>query len=321
MVSSKEALSRRAFLLGGASFGLLGAIRSLASPRGTEAGGGSECVITPDVRPFIIDYEGREVEIPTEVFTKVVHNPQFAFGFDLNRGDYLREVRSRINEVRGFAVKGRPEMLNRSPLVLPEDEPQNQIPVETILEDRRLLVRAKDPEGFPAGSQISVMLPISPDPRSFYVMRTFTEGAETEKRMIKTPAIVGVVYLERGGAGDFFWSGRFTDLYPQFLGEPGIQGMTVDLQEARDARDLIGSTVATVETNENGVYVFEGVNPGRYRVGPRLFSGVARTQGNPEVIVSSETTLASGVIVGIKPEDLPDHLRPKTNRLFLPQIP
>lgn len=303
-------LSRRELLRAGA-----GAAGSFLLAQRVEAGGKS-----PEIRPFIVDYVGRELEIPTEVFTKVVHKPQFAFGFDLNRDDHLQEVMRRIDEVRGFTLEGRPEMLNRSPVVLAEDDPKNQIPVEVSLEGRRLLIRAKDPKGFPAGSQVSVTLPISPDPRSTYVMRTFTEGSETRERTVKTPAIVGAVYLE-DGIDDGRWNGRFMDFYPQFLGELGIKDMPVELAEVKDPHDLIGVPISTVLTNENGVYIFEDVRPGRYRVGPRLFSGQARTQGNLEVIVGPETKLAFGVLVGIKREDLPVDLIPKPHRNFLPNIP
>lgn len=310
MANLREGLTRRNFFRVGA-----GTLGFLALSRRVEAGGGPS-----DIRPFIIDDVGREVEIPTEVFTKVVHNPRFAFGFDLIRDGYLQGVTHRIDEVRGFAVKGRPEMLNRSPVVLAEDNPQNQIPLEVNLEDRRLLIKAKVPEGFPAGSQVSVILPISPDPRLRYVMRTFTEETETKEKTIKTPAIMGVIYLE-SGVNDFFWDGRFTDLYPQYLGEPGIEGMTVQLRRKADPKDFIGELIAETATNEHGVYVFADVKPGRYRVSPRLFSGQARTQGNSEVIVNPETQVAFGVLVGIKPEDLPANLVPRPHKNLLPRIP
>lgn len=305
--------SRRGFLRTARDLALAG-IASQVLPGRVEAGG------EPDVHPFIIDDAGQILEVPTAVFAKVVHSPQFVFGFYLNRADYFEEVRRRMNEIRGFAVKGRPEMLKQSPLVLAEDNPQNQIPIEVTLEDKRLLIKAKNPEGFPAGSQVSVTLPISPDPLLRYVMRTFTEETETKEKTIKTPAIVGVVYLEKGRAGDL-WNGRFTDLYPQFLGEPGIKGITVRLDKAVDPKDLIGEFVAETKTNENGVYVFEGLVPGRYRASPRLFSGQPRIQGNFEVVIAPETQIAFGLLVGIKPEDLPVDLVPRPHKLLLPTLP
>lgn len=315
MADPREGLTRRDLFRRVIPLGA-GAIFPLALSSRAEAGGG----YVADIRPFILDNAGQILEIPTKVFAKVVHKPQFAFGFDLNRDDYRQEATSRINEIKGFAVRGRPEMLNHSPVVLAEDNPQNQIPVEVTLEDRRLLVRAKAPEGFPAGSQISVTLPISPDPRSGYVMRTFTEETEAKERTIITPAIVGVVYLEKGYAGDF-WGGRFTDLYPQFLGEPGIQGITVRLDKAAHPKDLIGEFVAETQTNENGVYVFEGLALGRYRAAPFPFYGQSKTQGNFEVVIDPKTQLAFGLLVGIKPEDLPVDLVPRPHKLLLPTLP
>lgn len=119
------------------------------------------------------------------------------------------------------------------------------------------------------------------------------EGEEKEKeRTLKLPAIVGVVFNEQTGSP----SGLQDEKTRTADFEVGL----VKLEGAGGA----GKTIARATTNADGVYLFDGIEPGRYAVRSTRIEPAGtnspgyKVQGPRELEITLETTVVLGPILG-----------------------
>ncbi len=117
-----------------------------------------------------------------------------------------------------------------------------------------------------------------------------------QEKAIKLPVIVGVLY--RRNPSDL---GREVGYFPD-AGDSSVSGEEIILdkmdKDVPDGKRQVGKVI----TDENGVYIFQGLEPGEYQidVSPRYQKGkMFAVQGpSQKITVAPNTTIVVGPLIG-----------------------
>ncbi len=119
---------------------------------------------------------------------------------------------------------------------------------------------------------------------------TVTPG---ENNMTYDAGLAGLTAFGSSGIGDLIWN-DLNENGLQDTGEPGLPGVIVELYTAENV------LVATTTTDSNGLYTFEALDPGQYKIVvtiPAQFKATAQNVGsNPAINSKIDATGSTGVI-------------------------
>ncbi len=147
-------------------------------PKSSEAG--SPCAIpqqefiaiTQQIESYIVDSEGVKPITHDGTFSRVHHDPKIGFILSIKGAPVACQTIWGLDKIKAYAMPSNTESLDDKQVKLPEDNQANEIPVDITLLNDGFLVKPQNPRGFPASSQIAVVMPL--EQGANYIVRTFT---------------------------------------------------------------------------------------------------------------------------------------------------